>query len=62
MVGEQRLQSPRSQGLDILVRMDGDPLQNVDQISVWTDAVQPASRDQTLDDADVLGTNFTPTE
>ena len=39
-----------------------DPLQHIDQVGVWVDAVQSASDDQTLDDADVFGAEFGPAE
>jgi hypothetical protein len=37
-------------------------LQYIDQVDVWIDTVQTAGHDQTLSDADVLGSEFGPTE
>jgi hypothetical protein len=37
-----------------------DPLQHIDQIGIRVDAVESASHDQTLDDANVLCTEFGP--
>ena len=37
-------------------------LQNIDQVNVWIYLVQPASHDQTLDDADVFCAEFCPAE
>ena len=59
---EGRLPAARRKGLDVVVWVDGDPLQDIDQIGVGIDAVQAASGHQTLDDANVLGTDFGPTE
>ena len=42
--------------------MLADPLQHIDQVGVRIDAVQSAGDDQALDDADVLGAEFGPTE
>jgi hypothetical protein len=47
---------------DAAHRVFTDPLQNIDQVGVWIDAMQSAGHDQTLDDADVLGTEFGPAE
>ncbi len=37
-------------------------LQDVDEVGVRVDAVQPASRDQALNDSDLLGAHFRPAE
>jgi len=42
--------------------MLADSLQDVDQVGVGIDAVEPAGDDQALDDADLFGTEFCPTE
>ena len=39
-----------------------DPLQHIDQVGVWIDAVEPAGDDQALDDAYVLRPEFGPAE
>lgn len=41
---------------DLSGRVLADTLENVDQIVVRVDVVQPTGRNQALDDADVLGT------
>ena len=40
--------------------MQGDALQDIDQVGVGVDAVQTAGDDEGLDDADVLGAEFGP--
>ena len=40
--------------------VQGDSLQNVDQVGVGIDAVQTTGDDEGLDDADVLGTELGP--
>jgi hypothetical protein len=42
--------------------MDGNTLQDIDEIGVRVNLVQSASDDQALDDSDVLGTQFGPAE
>jgi 5-methylcytosine-specific restriction endonuclease McrA len=37
-------------------------LQDIDQVVVWIDVVQAAGHEQALDDADMLGAHFGPTE
>jgi hypothetical protein len=55
---------PQSRGefCDAAGGMQGYTLQDIDQIDVGVDAVQSASDDERLDDADVLGAEFGPTE
>lgn len=45
---------------DAASRMLADPLQYIDEVGVRIDAVKSAGDDQTLDDADVLRTEFSP--
>jgi hypothetical protein len=47
---------------DILGRMRIDALQDVDEIVVRMDPMQAAGRDETLQDADVMGTNLRSAE
>ena len=42
--------------------MLADALQDVDQVGVGIDAVEPAGDDQALDDADVFGAQLGPAE
>ena len=42
--------------------MFADPLQDIDEVGVRIDAMQAASHDQALDDADVFGAELSPTE
>ena len=42
--------------------MLSDALENVDEVVVGVDVVQPAGDDQALDDADVFGREFGPAE
>jgi hypothetical protein len=39
-----------------------DPLQHIDQVGIGVDTMQAARDDQTLYDADMLGTELGPTE
>ena len=43
-------------------RVLADTLQDIDEVGVEVDRVQATSDDQALHDADVLGTEFGPTE
>ena len=42
--------------------MLADTLQDVDQVGVGIDAVEPTGDDQALDDADLFGTELSPAE
>jgi hypothetical protein len=42
--------------------MLADALQDVDQVGVGIDAVEPAGDDQALDDADLFGAQLGPAE
>ena len=42
--------------------MLADPLQDIDQVVIGIDVVEAASGQQTLHDADLLGTQFRPAE
>jgi hypothetical protein len=39
-----------------------DPLQDIDQVGIGVDPMQATRDDQTLHDADMLGTEFGPAE
>ena len=56
------LPQPRRELCDIGGRVLADTLENVDQIVVRIDVVQPTGCDQALDDADVLGAQLGPAE
>lgn len=56
------LPQPRRELCDIGGRVLADTLENVDQIVVRVDVVQPTGCDQALDDADVLGAQLGPAE
>ena len=58
--GEVLFPQTRRQFGDAAGRMLADPLQNIDEVGVRIDAVQPAGDDQTLDDADVRGAELSP--
>jgi hypothetical protein len=48
--------------IDLGGQMLSDTLEDIDKIFIWIDLVQPARGDQRLDYADMLGTEFGPTE
>ena len=56
------LPQTRGQFGDAAGRMNGDPLQHIDEVSVGIDAMQPAGDDQALHDADMFGAEFGPAE
>ena len=58
--GESLFPATRRQGFDLTRRMQGDALQYVDQVGVGIDLVQPAGRQQALDDTDMPGTDLAP--
>jgi Cu/Ag efflux pump CusA len=62
VIGEERLPSPWRERLDVPVGVLADSLQDVDQVSVGIDTLQPAGRHQALHGPDVLGTHFSPAE
>ena len=52
--------SPRGQVERLAGRSDADAQQDIDQIGVGVDALQPAGDQQALDDPDALGADFGP--
>ena len=62
MVGEVLFPQARRQFGNASGGVLPDPLEHIDEISIRIDAVQSTRDDQTLDDADVLGAEFSPTE
>ena len=62
MGGEVQLPQTRRELGDLARRMDADPLQHIDPISVGVDAMQATRDDQTLHDAHVLGAELGPAE
>ena len=61
-LGEKSCFHSRGVRSDATCGMVTDPLQNIDEVNVRIDAVQAAGNDQTLDDADMFGTEFGPAE
>ena len=62
IVVETLLPETRREFVHLAGRMLGDTLQHIDQIVVRVDLVETAGDDQALHDADVLGSEFGPTE
>ena len=60
--GEVLFPQSRGELLDLRGRVLADALQDVDQVVVRIDLMQPAGHDETLHDADVLGAEFGPAE
>jgi len=60
VVGESRLPQPGSELGDPRGGMLAHALQDIDEIDVRVDALEPASRDQALHDASVLGADLGP--
>jgi len=60
MLGEHRLPHPRGQFGDSAGWVYTDTLQHVDQVGVGIDTLQAAGDQQTLDDPNALGTDFSP--
>lgn len=60
--GEGLLPQPRGQLGDAGYRVLCDALQDIDEVGIHVDAVQAASDDERLDDADVLRAEFCPAE
>ena len=60
--GEEGFPQPRRELVNPCRGVGGDALQDIDQVVVGIDAVQAAGDDQALQDADVLGAEFGPTE
>jgi len=60
MGGEQIFPPPGGEVFHLGSGMEGDALEHVDQVGIGIDAVEPASGDQTLDDADLLGAGLSP--
>jgi hypothetical protein len=56
------LPQTRSQLSDSAGGVNADPLQHIDQVGIGVDTMQAARDDQTLHDADMLGTELGPTE
>ena len=56
------LPQTRSQLSDSTGGVKADPLQHIDQVGIGVDTMQAARDDQTLYDADMLGTELGPTE
>ena len=56
------LPQPGRELRDVGGRELADALEDVDEVIVRIDFVQPTGRNQTLDDADVLGTELGPAE
>ena len=59
-VGEFFLPPPRGQVEHLAGGVDADAQQDIDQIGVGVDALQPAGDQQALDDPDALGADFGP--
>jgi hypothetical protein len=55
IAGDELLPQPRGEFVDAAGRVLAHTLQDIDQIIVGIDLVQPAGHDQTLHDPDVLG-------
>ncbi|MFT5394173.1 MAG: hypothetical protein ACI8PT_004380 [Gammaproteobacteria bacterium] len=62
IIGEVLCPKLRRELLDVASGMFIDTLQYVDEVVARIDVVQPTRRQRTLDDADTLGTDFTPAE
>jgi len=62
IVSEERFPEPWCEFGDARGGMLADSLQDIDQVGVWIDGVQPAGDDQALDDADLFGAELGPTE
>ena len=60
VVGEHRFPHTWSELSDALCRMLGDALQDIDEVGVEVHALEPAGHEQTLDEADALGTELRP--
>ena len=51
---EVLLPQARREEVDLLSRVDIDALQDIDQIDIGIDPLEPTGREQTVDDADLL--------
>ncbi len=62
VICEERFPQSRCELGDLGGRVQRDALEHIDEVGVGIDAVEAASDDQTLDDADVAGAEFGPAE
>ena len=60
--GEEYFPAAGREFVDVVGRVLSDALQDIDQIVIRVDVVQPTGDDQALQDADVAGTEFGPAE
>jgi len=62
IAGEDLLPESRREFVDAVGWMLSNALENVDEVVVGVDVVQPTGDDQALDEADVFGPEFGPAE
>ena len=62
MVREVLFPQARGEELDLKGGMGIDALEDIDEIDIGIDALEATGGQQTLDDADMAGTHFRPTE
>ena len=62
MGSEQIFPTPGGEVIHFARRVEGDALKHVDQVGIGIDTLEPASGNQALDDANLLGTGLGPGE
>jgi len=62
VIGEARLPAARGEVLDPAGRVQADALEHINEVGVGVHALQPAGREQALEDAHLLGAHLAPAE